>query len=79
MLDIIRDFADSKADTKNIKVSLVGFKNVYKLPKSVEETEIISEMADINELPKRTTGNYKKLLKHLSESSSDEDGAPKTN
>jgi len=65
VLDIIRDFADSKAAAKNINVSLEGFKNVYNIPKTASDKDVISGLLDINEVPKRSAGDHKKLLKQL--------------
>lgn len=65
VLDIIRDFADSKASAKNINISLEGFKNVYNIPKTASDKDVISGMLDINEVPKRSAGDHKKLLKQL--------------
>lgn len=65
VLDIIRDFTASQAPSKNIKVSLEGFKNSYKVPRVASEEELISELMNMDEVPKRSAGNYKKLLKQL--------------
>jgi MFS superfamily sulfate permease-like transporter len=65
VLDLIRDFHDSKAPTKNIKLSLIGFKNTYKVPSSISEREVLSGLVDADETPKRSSGNYKKLLRQL--------------
>lgn len=68
VLDIIRDFQESRAVSNNIKVSLVGFRNVYKVPSYISESEIVSDLAkkSINDQPRRSAGGYKKLLKQLS-------------
>lgn len=66
VLDIIRDFHDSNAPDKNINVSLVGFKNVYKVPTNKSESELVAElMTEDQEMPMRSSGDYKKLLKQL--------------
>lgn len=65
VLQLVRDFTDTKAIDKNIKVSLIGFKNTYKVPTAASEWEVVSELADGNEVPKRSAGGYKKLLKQL--------------
>lgn len=67
VLELIKEFQLTKAPDKDIKMSLVGFKNSYNLP-----TEATSAAGDIlhaaNEEPiKRTSGGYKKLLKQLSD------------
>jgi MFS superfamily sulfate permease-like transporter len=56
VLDLIRDFNDTKAQDKNIKMSLIGFKNSYKVPTAVSEWDVV---------PKRSAGGYKKLIKQL--------------
>jgi MFS superfamily sulfate permease-like transporter len=65
VLDLIRDFYDNQSKTKNITMSLVGFKNVYKVPKAASEMEVVANLADKDELPTRSAGTYKKLLKQL--------------
>ncbi len=65
VLDLIRDFHDSKAPTKGIKLSLIGFRNTYKVPASVSEREVVSDLLNVDETPKRSAGNYKKLLRQL--------------
>jgi carbonic anhydrase len=65
VLDLIRDFTASQAPSKNIKVSLEGFKNTYNVPRVASENELISEMMEVDEIPKRSAGDYKKLLKQL--------------
>lgn len=65
VLDLIREFHDSHAPTKNIKLSLIGFKNTYKVPASATEGEVVSPLLEADEMPKRSAGNYKKLLRQL--------------
>jgi hypothetical protein len=65
VLDVIRDFAEAHAPDNNIKVSLIGFKESYNLPNAVSEREVLSTMVNANEMPKRSQGNYKNLLKQL--------------
>lgn len=65
VLDLIRDFHDTKAPERNIRLSLIGFKNVYKIPHSDNAWELESELKDGNEMPKKSAGNYRKLLKQL--------------
>jgi MFS superfamily sulfate permease-like transporter len=68
VLDLIREFSISKAPERNIKMSLLGFKNVYNVPKEARETDIISDLITDTEVPKRSSGGYKKLLKQLTKS-----------
>jgi len=68
VLDIIKDFSISTAPSRNISVSLQGFKNVYKVAHAKTESEIVSDLTNggMRDAPKRSAGNYKKLLKQLS-------------
>lgn len=65
VLDIIREFHDVGAREKNIKVSLVGFKDIYKVPKTYSEKDLLSSMLHLNEIPERTSGTHKELLQQL--------------
>lgn len=65
VLDIIRDFQISQAPSKGINVSLEGFKNIYKVPSSVSQEEIIAQLMDTEEVPERSAGDHRKLIKHL--------------
>ncbi|OJW79040.1 MAG: hypothetical protein BGO69_03965 [Bacteroidetes bacterium 46-16] len=66
VLDIIKEFHDIKAPEKNIKMSLVGFKDSYKLQSKVTEKEIIYNLMHTDEVPKRSSGGHKDLLQQLS-------------
>jgi MFS superfamily sulfate permease-like transporter len=61
----VLDFHTTKATEKNIKMSLIGFKNVYKVPADALETDVVSDLMGGNEMPKRSAGGYRKLLKQL--------------
>ncbi len=64
VLEVIKEFQLTKAPDKDIKMSLVGFKNAYNLP---HDATIDHERHASGETPiKRTAGGYKKLLKQLS-------------
>ncbi len=65
VLDLITDFSNITAPERKISISLIDFKNRYNVPKTVSERDIISEFVNANEVPKRSSGNYKKLLKQL--------------
>lgn len=65
VLDVIRDFAGAQAQDKDIKVSLVGFKNTYGLPKASSERDVVSSIVNEDEVPKRSSGTYQKLLRQL--------------
>jgi len=66
VLEIIKEFQLTKAPDKEIKMSMVGFKNSYKLPQETVGGNIEREVHLNNEEPvKRSSGGYKKLLKQL--------------
>jgi MFS superfamily sulfate permease-like transporter len=67
VLDVIRDFAATQAPERNIKVSLLGFKNTYGLPKVASEREVVNDLVNAAEVPKRSAGNHEKLLQQLKE------------
>mgnify|MGYP001553213381 CR=1 FL=1 len=62
---MIRDYYETKAPEKNIKMSLIGFRNMYKVPAAASEVEVTADLVDGNEVPKRSAGGYKKLLRQL--------------
>ena len=66
VLDTIREFHDYTAPEKKIKVSLVGFKESYKIPKAISEKDIIYSLMHTDEVPKRSSGGHKDLLQQLS-------------
>lgn len=65
VLDLIRDFCNVTAAERNIKMSLVGFKEIYKVPANAiaENTPEIS--IPKNEVPKESSGDYKDLMDQL--------------
>ena len=65
VLDLIREFYHTRAREKHIKMSLVGFKNTYKLPDAPLEHRVVTELVNRNEVPRRSAGNYRKLLHQL--------------
>lgn len=65
VLDLIREFYESQAPAKNIKMSLVGFKSVYKVPNGGTEKQFVTDLMENGEVPKRTSGTYQKLIKQL--------------
>ncbi|MCC6288239.1 MAG: SulP family inorganic anion transporter [Chitinophagaceae bacterium] len=75
VLEEIRDFHDVQAPDRNITVSLVGFKNDYKIPQgSNVHYQMMDELAT-DKGAKTSVGKHKKLLKELNEnkvSNSDE-------
>jgi MFS superfamily sulfate permease-like transporter len=62
VLDLITEFYQTKAAEKDIRVSLVGFRNTYKVPKTPFDFDM---PFDNDEVPKRSAGGYKKLLRQL--------------
>ncbi|MDE1190909.1 MAG: SulP family inorganic anion transporter [Arachidicoccus sp.] len=64
VLEIIKEFRDTKAAEKNIRMSLIGFKNAYKIPDQMNVQEIEQHLAD-KEVTEKTSGKHKKLLKQL--------------
>ncbi len=67
VLDLIRDFHETRAKDKNITMSLVGFKNIYKVPRTENPDKVFSEIEEAYEEENSTTtaGNYQKLIKEL--------------
>ncbi len=70
VLELIKEFHMTKAPDKNIKMSLVGFKNTYDLPDEMrtEQTDGDGIYRDVKPV-KKSAGGYKKLLKQLTSSS----------
>lgn len=68
VLDILMDFYNTKASEKNITLSLVGFKNAYKVPSAASEHAVVEKLSNGEETTKRSSGTYKKLLKQLTDS-----------
>jgi MFS superfamily sulfate permease-like transporter len=68
VLEIIKEFQLTKAPDKDIKMALVGFKNSYKLPATILD-KAPGDLTPHGESPiKKTSGDYKKLLKQLNSS-----------
>ena len=64
VLDLIRDFHDTRAADKDIEMSLVGFKQIYKIPK----TNIGGDFPALNDSyddATHTSGDYATLIKEL--------------
>ena len=64
VLEVIREFHDIKAKEKNISVSLVGFKNTYRIPEGSSVNYIMNELDQDNQA-KRSAGKHSKLLEEL--------------
>ncbi len=65
VLDLIKEFYTTRAKEKHINMSLLGFKSDYDVPKAPTEREAMAKLVDRNEIPERSSGNYKKLLNQL--------------
>lgn len=65
VLSLIREFYNSRAIDKGIKMSLVGFKNVYMLPQAIPEYEMMKEYMNRDEVPMRSEGDHRKLINQL--------------
>jgi MFS superfamily sulfate permease-like transporter len=64
VLEEIREFYTVKAATKNITVSLVGFRNEYQIPSS-SSVHLDMEKLEQSEDAKKWAGKHAKLLKEL--------------
>lgn len=64
VLEVIREFHDVKAKEKNITVSLVGFKNSYRIPQGSTVNYLMNEL-DQDQEAKRSAGKHTKLLDEL--------------
>ncbi|WPB56178.1 SulP family inorganic anion transporter [Xylophilus sp. GOD-11R] len=66
VLEIIRDFARGRAIERSIKLSLIGFRKQYNLPKIASERDILNGVISAHdEVPRRTAGVSQDLLKQL--------------
>ncbi|HEY0299056.1 MAG TPA: SulP family inorganic anion transporter, partial [Arachidicoccus sp.] len=64
VLDVIREFQHAKTPDRNIKLSLVGFKNTYKIPSYVDAADIEQHLEN-KEVSEKTAGRHNKLLRQL--------------
>lgn len=66
VLEVIRDFHQSRAPERGIKLSLIGFQDEYKVPQAASEREVVNTLLETADgVPKRSAGDYKELLKEL--------------
>lgn len=65
VLEVIREFAESRARERGIQLSLVGFRDVYKVPQSVEVSEALKGFVNTQDVPLRETGKSEQLLEAL--------------
>jgi len=64
VLEEIREFYKAQAPSRNITVSLKGFRNDYKIPEGASIHYLMDEL-DQDEAAKRSSGKHKKLLREL--------------
>lgn len=64
VLEVIREFHDVKAREKGITVSLVGFKNSYRIPEGSRVNYLMNEL-DQDQEARRSAGKHTKLLDEL--------------
>jgi len=64
VLEVIREFHDVKAKEKGITVSLIGFKNSYRIPEGSRVNYLINEL-DQDQDARRSAGKHTKLLDEL--------------
>lgn len=65
VLELIKEFHSTKAPEKGIQMSLVGFRNTYRLPTKLESLTPTDVVPKGDEPVIKTAGSYKKLLKQL--------------
>jgi MFS superfamily sulfate permease-like transporter len=65
VIELIREFQEVKAQERHIQIAMIGFNNRYKLKQTITETELLSTLAYLDELPKRFAGNHQKLIQQL--------------
>lgn len=64
VLEVIREFYSVRAPNKNIEVSLIGFRNDYKIPEGGNVHYKMTELEQMDNVTKRS-GKHYKLLKEL--------------
>lgn len=64
VLELIRDFHNVQAPDRNITVSLVGFKNDYRIPEGANVHFLMDTLEHDNDA-RHSSGKHKKLLKEL--------------
>lgn len=68
VLELINEFHDSRAPDNDIEMSLVGFKESYKVPITSSAKNMISSLGTKHEKEsKHSSGNYQDLMKELDE------------
>ncbi|MCD6012477.1 MAG: hypothetical protein K0Q79_2339 [Flavipsychrobacter sp.] len=72
VLDLIKEFQAARAKEKDIRVSLTGFHNSYDLPPTVSVRELMHRFLEDDEMPHRSAGDHRKLLKQLGKPSNNQ-------
>lgn len=67
VLDLINDFYHTQAPNKQIKMSLIGFKESYKIPKVAQDELTDKVLAEFDNDNDYTSGDHKELIKQLEE------------
>jgi len=66
VLEIVRDFAHSRASERGIRLSLIGFRDSYNVPQVATERDIVRGFVDMpEEIPRRSAGAARKLMNEL--------------
>lgn len=71
-LELIREFYVTGSKDKGIHMSLVGFKNIYRLPPAIPEYEMVKEFMNRDEIPLRSEGDHRKLINQLKNKQKDD-------
>jgi MFS superfamily sulfate permease-like transporter len=74
VLDLIKEFYKTRAAERNINMSLLGFKNIYNIPNEASGRNLMSSLANKDEVPHRSAGSYRKLLDQLTKASNKNKG-----
>jgi len=60
---LLREFREFRVPTKNIKVSFIGFKNIYNIENALEV--IPDKLLSNNEQPKLFSGRYERPIRQF--------------
>lgn len=68
VLEVIREFYETKAPDKDITMSLEGFRNTYNVPATDPEAQKLAKLENGKEEPQeKSAGGYRKLIKQLTQ------------
>lgn len=65
VLELIREFHSTRAADKDIEMSLVGFKDVYKVPKASTVQKVLEDLGSKKADAPHSSGDYKQLIEEL--------------